>query len=408
MSDFFQNGVITTLQRLTERPVEEMEADLRRYARKQKIALVLPALVSEFDRPAMHRIVDQLKEADWLHRIVLSLDKADEEQFHQVREILSPLPAEVAILWNDGPRIRGLLDDLREAHVRVAEQGKGRGVWLAMGYALNDKAVHTIALHDCDIVNYRRELLVRLVYPIVHPASDFEFSKGFYARITDRLYGRVTRLFYTPLVRGLKQVLGTGPFLEFLDSFRYALSGEFAFIRGLAKGIRISPSWGLEVSLLAEVYKKTNNQRVCQVEIAETYDHKHRGISKSDPGRGLGKMAGDIAQTLFRVLAQDGVILSKPFFDSLRVVYQDQARRAIESYDALARLNGLAYDRHAETQAVETFGEALRLAQAEFRRDPVGVPPMSAWVRVRSALPEFTDRLVDAVAADCGLERVAV
>lgn len=408
MSDFFQNGVITTLQRLTERPVEEMEADLRKYSRRQKIALLLPALYSEFEKPAMLRIVQQLEQADWLHRIVLSLDRADEAQFQRVREILSALPAQVGILWNDGPRIQGLLEDLRQAHVRVAEQGKGRGVWLAMGYALTDKEVHTLALHDCDIVGYDRELLVRLVYPIVHPATDFEFSKGYYARITHRLYGRVTRLFYTPLIRSLKKILGSGPFLDYLDSFRYALSGEFAFIRSLAKGIRISPNWGLEVSLLSEVYRKTNNQRVCQVEIAETYEHKHRELGKDDPRKGLVRMAGDIAKTLFRVLAQDGVILSKPFFDSLQVIYLEQARRAIESYDAVARLNGLDYDRDAETQGVEAFSEALRRAQVEFRQDPVGEPFMSAWVRVRSALPDFPARLAEAVAADCELEPVEV
>jgi len=38
-------------------------------------------------------------------------------------------------------------------------------------------------------------MLARLVYPVVHPAIDFEFSKGYYARVSEKLYGRVTRLF---------------------------------------------------------------------------------------------------------------------------------------------------------------------------------------------------------------------
>jgi len=37
----------------------------------------------------------------------------------------------------------------------------------------------------------------------------------------------------------------------------------------LATGIRISPTGGLEVSLLSEIYQKASVNRICQVEIAE-------------------------------------------------------------------------------------------------------------------------------------------
>ena len=116
---------------------------------------------------------------------------------------------------------------------------------MSLGYILADPEVYAIGLHDCDIVNYKREIVAKLFYPIVHPALDFEFSKGYYARVTKKLYGRVTRLFYTPLIRSLKRIVGFNPFLEYLDSFRYALAGEFAFLAILARGIRISPTWGL-------------------------------------------------------------------------------------------------------------------------------------------------------------------
>ena len=269
MSDFFQNGVITTLQKLRDRPVDELDDELVRHSEKQAIALILPALYSEFEGPAMPRIVEQLKGAKYLHRIILSLDLATENEFRRVRDIMGELPADVRILWHDGPRMQALLQELRDAEFNVAEQGKGRGVWFSIGLALTDRRIHTIAFHDCDIVNYRREMLSRLVYPLVHPGTDFEFSKGYYARVNDRLYGRVTRLFVTPLVRSLRLAGGQIEFLNFLDSFRYALSGEFAMLRTLAKGIRISPNWGLEVSILGEVYRETSDHRVCQVEIVE-------------------------------------------------------------------------------------------------------------------------------------------
>ena len=108
----------------------------------------------------------------------------------------------------------------------------------------------------------------------MHNALDFEFNKGFYSRVTDRLHGRVTRLFYSPLVYSLEKVFGSSRYLDYMASFRYALSGEFSFIRTLGRGIAISPTWGLEVSTLSEVYKNTSNRRICQTEIMESYEHK--------------------------------------------------------------------------------------------------------------------------------------
>ena len=402
MADFFQNGSITTLQRLGDHPLEQLESELREYGEKQKIVLILPALFSEFETESMTRIISELEGADYIHRFVVSLDRADKEQFEYAKQALSPLPADVRILWHDGPRIKALLGELDDADFTIAEQGKGRGVWMAMGYALTDKEVHTIALHDCDIFSYKREMLARLIYPIAAPSSDFEFSKGYYARFNSKMYGRVTRLFYTPLIRSLKQLqpARADRFLDYMDSFRYALAGEFAFIRSLAKSIRISPSWGLEVSLLAEVFEHTTVQRVCQVELAETYRHKHQALAKGEPERGLTGMANDIAGTLFRVLAQGGITMSPSFFNTLIATYVQMSRRAIEQFHTLAKINGLEYNRHDEIEAVESFVTALKLARDDFEENPLGTPFLSGWVRVRAGLPGFSKRLHEAVALD--------
>jgi glucosyl-3-phosphoglycerate synthase len=236
-------------------------------------------------------------------------------------------------------------------------------------------------------------MLARLVYPVVHPATDFEFSKGYYARVTDRLYGRVTRLFYTPLVRALRRILGQNAFLSYLDNFRYALSGEFALIASLATGIRISPTWGLEVSLLSEVYQRASVNRICQVEIAEHYEHKHQALAKDRPDTGLIRMACDIAKALFRFLSQDGIVMSDAFFRTILTAYIQEARVAVEKYHALSLINGLHYDRHEEIEAVEAFVGSLRWAIGEFVADPVGIPMLPAWVRVAAAIPDFQDRL---------------
>lgn len=400
MADFCQNGIITTLQRLKKRPVQDLERELKKISERRKIVLLLPALVTEFDGPAMPRIIEELKGVDYLHKIVLSLDRASEEQFREVRKIMSVLPTEVSVVWHDGPRMKALLQELMDTDFELDRPGKGRSVWMTLGYILANRDVYAVALHDCDIVNYQKEMVARLVYPVVHPALDFEFSKGYYARVTDRLYGRVTRLFYTPLIRTMKRILGYNAFIDYLDNFRYALSGEFAFMSSLARGIRISPTWGLEVSMLSEVYQKTSGNRICQTEIIDFYEHKHQILQKEKPDEGLIRMATDIAKVLFRVLSQDGLVMSEAFFRTLMTSYIQESRSVIEKYHAVALLNGLIYDRHEEIEAVEAFVGSLRLAVQEFIEDPVGIPMLSAWVRVAAAIPDFSDRIVEAVEQD--------
>lgn len=393
MADFWQQGTITALQRLKNRPIEDLETEIEVIARRRKIVLLLPALYSEFETPAMPRIINELKRVKYLHKVVLSLDRADQTQFFQAREWMRQLPFETRIVWHDGPAIQDLYRELRQADFQMNHPGKGQSVWMALGYILSDPDVYAVATHDCDIVNYHREMLARLVYPVVHPATDFEFSKGYYARVTNKLYGRVTRLFYTPLVRALRRILGQNAFLSYLDNFRYALSGEFALIASLATGIRFSPTWGLEVSLLSEIYQRASVNRICQVEIAEHYEHKHQVLAKDRTDEGLIRMACDIAKALFRFLSQDGIVMSDAFFRTILTAYIQEARVAVEKYHALSLINGLLYDRHEEIEAVEAFVGSLRCAIAEFVADPVGIPMLPAWVRVAAAIPDFQDRM---------------
>lgn len=393
MTDFWQQGTITVLQRLKNRPVEDLEAEIEAIVRRRKIVLLLPALYSEFETPAMPRIIDELKRVPYLHRVVLSLDRADRAQFFKAREWMRQLPCETRIVWHDGPAMQDLYQELRQADFQMDHPGKGQSVWMTLGYILSDRDVYAVATHDCDIVNYRREMLARLVYPVVHPATDFEFSKGYYARVTNKLYGRVTRLFYTPLIRTLRRILGQNAFLSYLDNFRYALSGEFALIASLATGIRISPTWALEVSLLSEIYQRASVNRICQVEIAEHYEHKHQALLKDRTDEGLIRMACDIAKALFRFLSQDGIVMSDAFFRTILTAYIQEARVAVEKYHALSLINGLRYDRHEEIDAVEAFVGSMRCAIAEFVADPVGIPMLPAWARVAAAIPDFQDRI---------------
>jgi glucosyl-3-phosphoglycerate synthase len=165
---------------------------------------------------------------------------------------------------------------------------------------------------------------------------------------------------------------------------------------------RIPSDWGLEVGMLAEVYRNCSLKRICQVELVENYDHKHQDLSEHDATRGLHRMVVDIAASLIRNLASYGVEFDSGFLHALTAAYVRTAQDAIASYNDDALLNGLAFDRHEEELAVETFTRALRAAGFDFVRDPLGNAPIPNWNRVTSALPEFLDELREAVEADAG------
>lgn len=405
MADFFQNGVITTLQNLGNRSLESLELELKEMSERRNMVLLLPALYSEFETPAMHKIISELKQVNYLYKVVLGLDQANELQFKEVKRRMAKLPCQVDVLWNDGPRIRALYQELADAGFSGTETpGKGRNVWTMLGYGLTDRENYAFALHDCDIVNYGREVVARLFYPIIHQGLDFEFNKGYYSRVTNRLHGRVTRLFYGPLIHALSKVKGHTRYIDYMRSFRYALSGEFAFIRSLARGVAISPTWGLEVSTLSEIYKNTSNRRICQTEIMDTYEHKHQALGSKAENGGVYKMASDIAKTIFRVMAQDGVSFSEQDFKTIIASYYQESRYEIYKYNALSKINGLEYNRQKEIDAVTAFQDAIQEAAVEFYRDPLGVPLMAQWITVRSVLPDFSDKFAEAVALDNGAD----
>ena len=400
MSDFHQNGCVTVLHRLGRTHAERLEAVLERHAERNPIALVLPSLYSELRGPALKRIVGILQSVRYLNEIVVSLDRASLLEFRMAKEYFSVLPQRVRIIWNDGPRIQELLALLISREIDIGLPGKGRGCWLAFGYILGQRQSKVIALHDCDIVTYDRDYLARLCYPIADPSLGYEFCKGYYSRVADRLYGRVTRLFFTPLIRGLEQVVGPQPLLSFLDSFRYPLAGEFSMVRDLAWINRTPGDWGLEIGVLAEVYRNCALRRICQADIADAYEHKHQPLSADDPNAGLLRMCTDISKALFRNLASEGIVLSEPSLKTLRAVYLQRAQEAIQRYEDDAAINGLRFDAHEERMAVDAFLCGIKLATEGFLEDPLGAPMISNWRRVEAAVPDVFDRLMDAVEQD--------
>ena len=399
MSDYFQNGVITTFHKLGKVKIKHLEGELKEFTKRRPIALILPSLYREFASGTLQNIMKILKNTSYFNQIVLCLDKANAEQFKKVKDHFASYKR-FFIVWNDGPRMKKIYKTLEKNNLSPGKTGKGRAVWIALGYVLAGGESRVIAFHDCDIVNYTRAMVARLCYPVTTPHSEYEFCKGFYSRYTTKMYGRATRLFFTPFIRALEKILGYLPFLVYMDSFRYALAGEIAMREDLAMALRIPSDWGFEAGTLAEVYRNVAPNRICQVDIAETYEHEHQPLDPSDSEMGVLKMTVDIAKSIFRNLALEGVQFSLGFFKTLSNIYLKEAQETVIRYENDAAINGLQFDRHEESICVEAFADGIKRAGEIFWQNPSISTLIPNWHRVTAAVPNMFDMLLDAVKQD--------
>jgi glucosyl-3-phosphoglycerate synthase len=273
MSDFYQTGIITTLHHLGTGGVAQLEEKLVEDSEFNPIALIIPSLASEMDGPALPGIVKELAKVPYLRQIVVALDQASPTTSR------GPVPSRPAAETRSSDRRPRHPVALPEAQSRTSRRppGKGRGVWTAFGFVLADQTCRTIALHDADILTYSRGILARLCYPVVHPALSYEYAKGFYARVTDRMHGRVTRLFFTPLVRTLR----SSAIIHIrLHSFTIP-RGEFALDVELARVI-FSGDWGSRSA-------RRGHHNIAVRRIARWMrrgDHKHQTLDIGDVSGG--------------------------------------------------------------------------------------------------------------------------
>ncbi|MDP0490875.1 MAG: alpha-amylase family glycosyl hydrolase [Verrucomicrobiota bacterium JB023] len=401
MGDFHQSGNITTLHQLRQRPLEDLEAELTHISQTRPMALVLPSLYSELQGPALSKIVAELAHVNYLDQIVVGLDQANEEEYRHALRFFENLPQQPKVLWNDGPRLRDIDARLQSLGLAPDQPGKGRNVWYMFGYILAMGRAEAIALHDCDIVTYERGLLARLIYPVANPAFSYKFCKGYYARIANQsLNGRVCRLLVTPLLRALQKVCGPNDYLSYLDGFRYPLAGEFSLQREVLEDIKIPSDWGLEMGVLSEMHRNYAPRNICQVDIADVYDHKHQDLSLEDRNRGLSKMSVDISKSLFRKMATQGQVFSQERIRTIKATYYRIALDLNQSYHDDALINGLKYNRHIEGLAVENFAQNIMVAGNDFLEKSMETPFMPSWRRVHSAYPEVFEELKKAVELD--------
>ncbi len=338
MSDFAQHGLIATFQRLNVKHLRVIEEDLTALAERRPIGLVLPCHARDLGSKSFLRILRQISAAKFLSEVVVSVNgleadskAAKESAFHRI--------------WNEAPGL-GL-----HFLSQLGGGGKGENAAAAISELVAQAKCKIIAFQDCDVASFRRADLARLCYPVAHPDLGYRVAKAYYSRVTDRLYGRVSRLFFTPLLQAILRVAGHHPLIDFLLSFRYPLAGEIAIDAELAAELPAASGYALELSHLCEIFRRVDPRQVCQVDGGAGYDHRHQPADTA-----LADMAAHLADELFHQLALEGLTGVRA---GIATAYCREAAHALHRSAALARLNALPFDPAAEAGIVDIFAGRL-------------------------------------------------
>ena len=342
--------------------------DARPDAPTDEAAVVVPMTEREHAGLAAERVLSALETVD-PGRTIVPL-RAPPNRIEAVVEWLSGFDLSLEILWCDGPRLESILSSTGLDGAR----GKGRDVWLALGIAADNEYV---VVHDADAKTYDKRHVPKLLFPLAHGMS---FSKGYYARVeNDRLYGRLFRLLYRPLIEALKRT-DDAAVLDFLGAFRYALAGEFAMTGSLARRIRVQRGWGLEVGTLGEAFGIVGPAGAAQVDLG-VHEHDHRSVSGPS---GLSEMARQVTAALLRAVEENG---GDPDYGTIVERYRTAAQRLVDAYTLDSAFNGLEYDRSGEREQIGTYADAIEPPGADTR--------LPAWENAAITPTEVIDAAVE-------------
>lgn len=237
------------------------------------VSLALPALNEE---ETVGNVIKTIKKS--LMQKVPLLDEIiliDSDSEDRTREIAKGLDIPVHVHQKVLPRYG-------------TRRGKGEALWKSLYLTRGD----IIVWIDTDIVNIHP----RFVYGILGPLilrQDIQLVKGFYRRplkVDGKLQagggGRVTELTARPLLN---------LFYPELSGLVQPLSGEYGGRRSALEQIPFSSGYGVEISMLIDIFEKFGISSIAQVDLQERIHH-------NQPLESLSRMSFAIIQSVFRRL----------------------------------------------------------------------------------------------------------
>ena len=214
-----------------------------------------------------------------------------------------------------------ILPDLEEY------KGKGENLWKALYVTKGDILVYI----DADIKNIHHRFAYALLGPLILN-DEIKYSKAFYDRpiaIERNIMratggGRVTELVIRPLF---------SLFFPELTQIIQPLSGEYAGYRDLLDKIPFPIGYGVETSMILDIYEKWGLDVIAQVDL-------ERRVHRNQDTKALGRMSFVILKTFFHRLKKLGLLETKQEMFNEMIQYnlvKDNYEAAIYNFEGVER-----------------------------------------------------------------------
>ncbi len=187
--------------------------------------------------------------------------------------------------------------------------GKGENLWKALYVAKGDIIIYL----DADIKNIHHRFGYGLLGPLLL-MNNIKFTKAFYDRpitVDSKMIrpsggGRVTELVIRPLFSLLYPEL---------TQIIQPLSGEYAGYRSIFDKLTFPIGYGIETSMLLELYEKWGLDVIAQVDL-------DRRVHRNQDTLALGRMSFSILQTFLRRLERQEFITINKELHNTMIQYQ--------------------------------------------------------------------------------------
>ena len=184
-------------------------------------------------------------------------------------------------------------------------KGKGENLWKALYVTKGDIIIYL----DSDITNIHHRFAYALLGPLLL-GNHIKYVKAFYdrplldedAKIRPTGGGRVTELVVRPMF---------SLFFPELTQILQPLSGEYAGYRELLETIPFPIGYGIETSMILDIFKKYGLDVIAQVDLGKR-------VHRNQDTKALGKMAFVIMRTFFnRIENYDLVKIQQNVYNEL-------------------------------------------------------------------------------------------
>ncbi|MBU2514733.1 glucosyl-3-phosphoglycerate synthase [bacterium] len=255
------------------------------------ISLCLPTLNEE--KTIAKEIVIMKSELMDRHKLLDEIIVIDSGSSDKTREIADHYGADVYLSDDILPNLEPY-------------KGKGENLWKALFIAKGDIIVYL----DTDIKNIHHRFAYALIGPLLLQEG-IKYTKAFYDRpiaegangIRPTGGGRVTELVIRPLF---------ALFFPELTQIVQPLSGEYAGYRSLFEKLLFPIGYGIETSMIIEIYKNWGLDVIAQVDL-------DRRVHRNQSTKSLGKMSFAILQRFLARISDYGMIqLKTELYDQMK------------------------------------------------------------------------------------------